>query len=58
MEENLKVLQNLNRAILYIDIAYFGNFKKVSIYLDYDLENKIKIILIESRLDLILNYIL
>jgi len=56
MEENLKVSQNLNRAIFYIDIVYFGNLKKVPIYLEYNLENKVKTILIESRLDLILNY--
>jgi len=58
MWENLKVSQNLNRAIPCIDIVYFGNFKKVPIYLEYDLENKVKTILIGPRIDLILNYIL
>jgi hypothetical protein len=56
MRENLRISQNLNRAIFYINIVYFGNFKKVPIYLKYDLENDVKIILIESRFDLILNY--
>ncbi len=56
IRENLKILQNLNCAIFYINIVYFRNFKKVSIYLEYNLKNKIKIILIKSKLDLILNY--
>ena len=56
MKENLKVSQNLNRAIPCIDIVYFENLKKVSIYLKYDLENDVQIILIESKFDLILNY--
>ncbi len=56
MGENLKVSQNLNRDIPCIDIVYFGNLKKVLVYLEYNLENKVKTILIEPRLDLILNY--
>jgi hypothetical protein len=56
MGENLRVSQNLNRAIPCIDIAYFGNLKKVPIYLEYDLENDVQIISIGPRLDLISNY--
>jgi hypothetical protein len=56
IRENLKILQNLNCAIFYINIIYFGNFKKVSIYLEYNLKNIVKIILIKFRFDLILNY--
>ncbi len=44
----------LQYSIFYIN--YIRNFRKASIYLRYNLQDKVKIILIKYRLKLILNY--